>query len=470
MTETIVAISTPPGRGGIGIVRLSGADAKPIAETVLRLPDPLAHRRASIGRAVDPVREEKLDDAVVTYFAAPHSYTGEDVVEIALHGAPVILEALVRHTLAAGARLAAPGEFTERAFLNGRIDLTQAEAVRDLIEAQTLYQARVAAQQMEGALSRRIQQPKRLLVELIAELEAGIDFAEDDISVLPKEQLLAKLRPFGALLQPVAESFTHGQIVHRGLTLAIAGRTNAGKSSLFNRLVESEQAIVTAAPGTTRDPVMGNLSLGGLPVRLIDTAGLRDIEDEPSDEAEKIGIGKSREALAGADIVLLVLDATRMPRLLDPRDAFDPSAPEKSTDTLELAMLAGLEHRRVIVVVNKIDLLPAPPMLRFAGREVVSVSALSGEGIVELKERMLALVRGGGEMESGMLTNLRQAQAVTDALASLSAAQEAAEQGIPHEMILLDLYAALRHLDSLTGETTPDDILHLIFSSFCIGK
>lgn len=449
--DTIVAISTAPGRSGIGIVRLSGPEAKRIAEPLLRLRHPLAPGHARFGDVLDPATQEKLDEVVATYFASPHSYTGEDVVEIAAHGAPVILTTLVSYALAAGARLARPGEFTERAFLSGRIDLTQAEAVLDLIEAQTLYQARVAAQQMEGALSRRIQPFKQYLMELIATLEAGIDFAEDDIDVMPKEALLSRLRGARAALQPVADSFVHGRIVNSGLTLAIVGRVNAGKSSLFNRIVERERAIVTALPGTTRDLVTERVSLGGIPVELVDTAGLRETEDE----AEQIGIRKSREALADADIVLLVLDATETP------------LPD------ELELLRSLEHRRAIAVVNKIDLPHAsfPDLPALPGMETVQTSALSGEGIEELKTLILSLVRGDqGEAESGMLTNMRQSQAVTATITSLDAAESAVEQDIPHEMVLLDLYGALRHLDSLTGETTADDILNLIFSSFCIGK
>jgi len=478
--ETIVAISTPPGRGGIGIVRLSGSEAQRIAEPMLRLHHPLAHAQARLGEILDRESGEKLDQAVVTYFAAPRSYTGEDVVEIAAHGAPVILQALVEQALAAGARLAQPGEFTQRAFLSGRIDLTQAEAVRDLIEAQTLYQARVAAQQMEGALSRRIRPIKQQLVDLIALLEAGIDFAEDDLEVTAKEEILRRLAAVGSALQPVAESFDRGRIIHSGLTLAIVGRVNAGKSSLFNRLLERERAIVTATPGTTRDLVTERVSLGGIPVELIDTAGLRpvgaegqagihnEVEDgQAADEAERIGIAKSREAMAAADMVLLVLDATRAP------------SPE------EAELLAALESRRAIVVVNKIDLLPpasstvaAPGKFQgaLAGslpttQPVVTTSALTREGVDALRARMLAMVLGShGEAETGMLTNLRQAEAVNSALAGLAAAERAAGEDIPHEMLLLDLYEALRGLDSLTGETTADDILNKIFSSFCIGK
>jgi tRNA modification GTPase len=451
--ETIVAIATPPGRGGIGIVRLSGPDATRIAEPMLRLRNPLAHGQARFAEVLDLDTREKLDEAVVTFFAEPHSYTGEDVVEVAAHGSPVILETLVRQALEGGARLAAPGEFTQRAFLSGRIDLTQAEAVHDLIEAQTLYQARVAAQQLHGALSRRIKPIKEALVALIALLEAGIDFAEDDIDVLPGVEIVKRTDELRALLKPIADSFSRGRIVQAGLMLAIVGRPNAGKSSLFNRLVQRERAIVTAAPGTTRDLVTERVSLGGIPVELVDTAGMR----EASDEAEQIGIRKSREALADADMVLMVLDATVVP------------------EQKELELLATLAQRRALVVVNKSDLAHPSVSMQEAldglGLPLVHTSALSGEGVGELKQKMLAMVgESTVETETGMLTSLRQYEAVTATLEELTVASSAAEENIPHEMVLLDLYGALRHLDSLTGETTTDDILNLIFSTFCIGK
>ncbi len=451
--ETIVAVATPPGRGGIGIVRLSGPEARGIAEPMLRLRNPLEHGRARFGDLLDVNTQEKLDEAVVTLFVAPHSYTGEDVLEIAAHGSPVILDTMVRQAIQGGARLAAPGEFTQRAFLSGRIDLTQAEAVNDLISAQTLYQARVAAQQLHGSLSLRVKPMKEKLVWLIALLEAGIDFAEDDIDVLPGPEIVSRIEEVVGLLQPVAESFARGRIVHAGLMLAIVGRPNAGKSSLFNRIVQRERAIVTATPGTTRDLVTERVSLGGIPVELVDTAGMR----EASDEAEQIGIRKSREALADADMVLLVMDAT--------------AAPEQE----ELELLATLAQRRALVVVNKCDLAQPSHAMEQAlgglGLPVVHTSAISGEGVAELKETMLAMVGDRTvETENGMLTSLRQYEAVTATLQGLAAAGAAVGQNIPHEMVLLDLYGALRHLDSLTGETTTDDILNLIFSTFCIGK
>lgn len=450
--ETIVAISTPPGRGGIGMVRLSGPYAAEIANGLLTLRTPLAHARARLAQIFDPETKSKLDEAVVTYFARPNSYTGEDLVEIAAHGSPVVLELLVRLSLQRGARLARPGEFTERAFLSGRIDLTQAEAVRDLIEAQTLYQVRVAAEQMGGALSRRIQPPKQTLVELIALLEAGIDFAEDDIDVTPDAEIVTRIDTIAAELEKLARSFEHGRIVHSGLTLAIVGRPNVGKSSLFNRLVERERAIVTAIPGTTRDLVTERVSLGGIPLELVDTAGLR----EATDEAESLGIQKSREALADADIVLVVLEAG-IPLRHDEAD-----------------LIQSLAGRRALIVRNKSDLdIDGDTVVENerVPASFVTTSALTGAGIAELREALLAMVRHpASESESGMLTSLRHHEAVTSALAALAAAKNAVAGKIPHEMLLLDLYASLRQLDSLTGETTADDILNRIFSTFCIGK
>ena len=461
-TETIAAISTPPGRGGIGIVRLSGPQSASIAAQLVQLRHPLEHARARLAEVLDASGSEanRIDEALVTLFCAPNSYTAEDLVEIAAHGSPVVLELLLRRAMELGARLAEPGEFTERAFLSGRLDLTQAEAVRDLIDAQTLTQARQAASQMGGSLSRRITPVKQALLEIIALLEAGIDFAEDDVEVTSEKEIAGRIAELTPPLAALEASFARGRIVHDGLTLAIVGRPNAGKSSLFNRLVERDRAIVTASPGTTRDLVTERISLGGIPIELVDTAGLRDGHEE----AEQLGIARSREALADAALVLIVLDATQ------------PLNEEEHN------LLAVVEGRPAIVALNKADLLDAPPhsatsaqtahaeRSRLNGLAVLPTSALTGQGIAALREKILALATGGAAAEPGILTNLRQHQAVSTAQSALADAMKASSAGIPHEMILLDLYRALWALDSLTGQTTPDDILHLIFSSFCIGK
>ena len=463
--DTIVAVATPPGRGGIGVVRLAGPEARAIVAPLLRFPktgqvfkqEDFLPGRARFAELIEPDSEGldtahavRVDEVVVTFFQKPHSYTTDDIVELSAHGSPVVLRHVVELALARGARLAEPGEFTMRAFLNGRLDLTQAEAVRDLIDAQTLYQAKVAAQQLDGALSHRLQPIKQRLVELIALLEAGIDFADDDVPVAPSEQVLAGLGGIREPLQRLADSFAYGKLVHEGLTLAIVGRPNVGKSSVFNCLVERERAIVTSTPGTTRDLVSETVAIGGLPVRLVDTAGIR----HALDEAESIGVRKSLEALADADLVLVVLDASQ------------PQSPEDES------LLQQAQSRRAIVVENKSDLAASACQSEAAGDQRVRTSALTGEGIAELRAAILRHIAGDAttQQEGGFLTNARHQALVHESLNALANARRAVEEKIPHEMLLLDLYNALRPLDDITGATTADDILNLIFSSFCIGK
>ena len=452
LDDTIVAVSTPPGRGGIGVVRVAGSEARAIAAPLLRLKHELDPGRAVIGELIEPSTGERIDEVVVTFFQKPHSYTTDDIVEISAHGAPVVLRHVVELVVAAGARLAEPGEFTMRAFLNGRLDLTQAEAVRDLIESQTLYQAKVAAQQLDGALSHRLQPIKQKLVELIALLEAGIDFAEDDVPVAAAETIRRRLEEIRGPLAALEASFAYGKVVHEGMTLAIVGRPNVGKSSLFNRLVERERAIVTATPGTTRDLVSETVSLGGIPVKLVDTAGIRAAYDE----AESIGIRKAYEALAEADLVLVVVDI---------------SLPAAEEDARLVEMVGA---RPKIVVENKADLdgRRSSAVGRRSEDGRIRTSAVTGEGIEELRQEILRHVAGdsAGQRESGFLTNVRHQGLVREAIAGLDAGRRALDQNIPHEMMLLDLYTALHALDGITGATTTDDIQNLIFSSFCIGK
>jgi len=412
-------------------VRLSGPEARQIALPLFRLKHPLEAGRAIFGELIDQQSGERIDEVVATFFERPRSYTTEDVVEISAHGSPVVLHYVVEQALARGARLAEPGEFTMRGFLHGRIDLTQ----------------------LEGALSHRIQPVKKQLVELIALLEAGIDFAEDDVAVLSDDQILEAVGKIRAPLEALARSFAYGRVVHEGLTLAIIGRPNVGKSSLFNRLVERERAIVTAAPGTTRDLVTETVSLAGLPIHLVDTAGIRS----SADEAEAIGIRKSYEALAEADLVLVVTD--------------DTSAQHLDEDERLLRASSG---RKRILVRNKSDLTCHSVRNSLAGDDSADVhtSAVTGEGIDALRARVVAEVGGGSavQQENGFLTNLRQQRHIEESLSALSGAEQAVRQRTPHEMLLMDLYNSLRPLDAMTGDTTTDDILNLIFSTFCIGK
>ena len=476
LEDTIVAISTPPGHGGLGIVRLSGAQARSIAERILRFPSEANWRPWHVQMAeLHPV-----DQVLVAFFQAPRSYTAEDVVEISCHGSPVVLRHAVERALEAGARLADPGEFTLRAFLNGRIDLPRAEAIRDLIEATTLYQARIAAQQAGGSVSRRIAPLKEQLLELIALLEAGIDFAEDDVSVATDGEILRRLDPVLEGVSQLAASFQYGGLVRAGLTLAIVGRPNVGKSSLFNRLLEQDRAIVASAPGTTRDIVSETASIGGIPVKLYDTAGIRD----GAELVESLGIERSFQAMADADLTLVVVDVSQP---LDDEDR---------------ALIARAKHQgRHLVAANKCDLIestcaggtacatttsPAssevgqavPPASPACGRffqamqPPIPVSALTGEGIPQLREAILDALapKGAFEQETGFITSLRHEQLLRESAGYLEKAGAAVAAGIPHEMLLLDLYSALRPIDAIAGATSADDILNRIFSTFCIGK
>ena len=456
--DTIAAISTPPGRGGIGIVRLSGPEAKAVAEGMVRLRRPLAHGRARFAEVLEAGSGVVLDQAVVTWFEAPNSYTSEEVVEIAAHGSPVLLDTLLRQCLHAGARLAEPGEFTERAFLSGRLDLTQAEAVQGLIDATTLQQARTAAQQMGGGLSRQIAPIKRSLIELIAALEAGIDFAEDDLDLMADDEIERRIDALALSLAALAESFAYGRVLREGFRLAIVGRPNAGKSSLFNQLIGRERSIVTAQAGTTRDTVEERLDLSGIPVELVDTAGLRDAAatGEALDEAESLGVTRSREAIAEADVLLLVVAANELIH-----GAFHEE---------DCKILAEAQGRRLIVALNKVDLAEgdAPTSSEIT---CVATSATQGIGIAELRSAILDVLQAvPSGTESSPVTNLRQQAAISEALSAVRAAERGLEEAMPHEMLLLDLHEGLDALDRLTGTTHTEDVLGVIFGSFCIGK
>ncbi len=447
LNDTIVAISTPPGRGGLGVVRISGADSRRIASEILRFRKPSEWKPWSAAMAELPGPEGRaVDEVVVTFFERPRSYTAEDVVEISCHGSPVVLRYAVERACDAGARPAEPGEFTLRAFLNGRIDLPQAEAVRDLIEATTLYQARIAAQQAEGSVSRRIAPLKEQLIELIALLEAGIDFAEDDITVATDEEILGRIEPVARGVSELIASFAYGKLVHSGLTLAIVGRPNVGKSSLFNRLLEQERAIVTEIPGTTRDLVSEVAAIDGIPVKFLDTAGIRPGQDR----VETLGIERSFQAMADADLTLVVIDL---------------SVPVEAAD-LELIERARRQGR-CLVTGNKCDL----PRRAELNEGIAAVSALTGEGIPALRRSIAeAITPAGMDCEAGFITSLRHERLLREALAALEKARAAVAERIPHEMLLLDFYAALQAIDAITGATTADDILNRIFSTFCIGK
>ncbi|MCS7024909.1 MAG: tRNA uridine-5-carboxymethylaminomethyl(34) synthesis GTPase MnmE [Bryobacteraceae bacterium] len=446
--DTIVAISTPPGRGGIGVVRLSGSQSRPIAARLLALGADFCWKPRQVFLAcLTDEAGEQIDRVLVTFFESPRSYTTEDMVEISCHGSPVVLQYAVERACQAGARLAAPGEFTMRAFLRGRIDLPSAEAIRDLIGATTLYQARIASQQAEGAISRRIAPLKRQLVDLIALLEAGIDFADNDVDIPSDAEILSRLDPLREGVRRLHASFAFGRLVHQGFSLAIVGRPNVGKSSLFNRLLEQDRAIVTDIPGTTRDTVSELAALCGIPIKFIDTAGIR----QGQDPVEKLGIERSYQAMADADLTLVVLDLSS-PLTVD------------DENLLQHAARCG----RHLVVGNKCDL----PRANEYAEQLIAVSARTGENLEALRQAIAEVMGVGGEFaqESGFITSLRHAQLLAEVVSHLDRARQAVQEGIPHEMLLLDFYSALRPLDAITGATTADDILNHIFSTFCIGK
>lgn len=461
-SDTIVAIATPPGRGGIAVVRLSGPAALAIGRQLVTLRrEPVSHH-AHYGVVLDGGCKQ-IDDAMFTWFAAPHSYTTEDVVEISTHGSPVVQQAVVALALRHGARLARPGEFTERAFLRGRLDLSAAEAVRDLIDAQTLGQARLAAEQLGGSLTREVSPMKQTLIRLVAELEAGIDFAEDDLHVLSHEDAAERIGVLLHAVQQLETSFGRSRLLREGIKLAIVGRPNSGKSSLFNRLLGRDRSIVTAVAGTTRDTVSEALVLAGVPVHLIDTAGIRQTDDE----VERLGVQRTWEMVAEADLILHVVDST------------DRAQTDAATEELVFS------NCPVLTVFNKADLLQPDQREHLEQRamhgelnrhadesqQTLLASALSGEGIEQIEAELSRVVAGGNAVTaSATLTNTRQHGAAQLAVAALTAALTAAQNRIAHEAILVDLYASLEALDALTGQTLSSQILDTIFSTFCIGK
>ena len=443
--DTIVAIATPPGRGGIGIVRLSGPAAPAIAASLLQLKTPLAARHATFARTAG-------DQVVATHFPAPHSYTGEDIVEISAHGNPVVLRQIVEEAMQEGARLAEPGEFTLRAFLTGRIDLVQAEAVGDLIEAVTPLQARAAFDQLEGTLTDLIGAADAALLDLIAGLEASLDFPDEGYHFVEAGAAAAAVRAIEEKLANLVRDAKRGRLIREGARVAIAGKPNVGKSSLFNALIGSGRAIVTAVPGTTRDLVTETADIDGLRLELIDTAGLRDTEDE----VEVEGVARARRAWKAADLVLVVLDQSR---------------PIDSSDRDLLRETAAASR---LVVANKRD-LPAAWAPSDLDVETESVSATIGDGMNVLRDRMLARLEGesGAQRDPAAVTNMRHAALLERGCESLRRALTALENPAgpaPEEFVLTDLHDARAALEEVTGKRTSEDVLRHIFSRFCIGK
>ena len=449
--DTIAAIATAPGAAALGIVRLSGPDALEVADRIFlgeRKPLKMKGFEAAYGWVV--AGEEKLDEVVLLVMRAPQSYTREDMVEITCHGGPVTLRAVLDAALAAGARLALPGEFTRRAFLNGRIDLSQAEAVAALIASETEVAARAALRGVAGELGSRIDDLRLSLLEALALLEAGLDFAGEDIEFIPRDKLKERMQDALARLEKIAAAAKTGKILSAGVRVTIAGRPNVGKSTLMNALLERDRVIVTPHPGTTRDVIEETVNLGGAPVRISDTAGMREAQGE----IEREGIERTRKAIAEADLVLVVLDG---------------SAPITDYD---LAILAETKDRERILVVNKIDLpLAIGALENVAAESPTKISAKSGQGIKELREKIIQKIwKGRAATEDALVSTARQLGLLSDCSESLRSALSTEASGLSEEFIASSLRRAIEALSQLTGQTISEDALEIIFSKFCVGK
>jgi len=451
---TIVAPATPPGAGAISILRLSGPDAFPIARRLTGIdPADPPPRTLSRCRILDAAGME-VDTGLVVSFPAPHSFTGEDVVEIHLHGNPILVEETAAAACALGALPAAPGEFSRRAFLNGKMDLTQAEGLCDLIAARTEASARAALRQLKGGIRDAVAKLRERMQSLLVLMEASIDFSdEEDITPLSTAQVIERVSEIKHSLHGHLQSYDLGHRLREGATVAIAGVANVGKSRLLNRLLGEERAIVTEIPGTTRDYLSGEQILSGIPVRLVDTAGLRETEDP----VEREGVRRSRQIVSEADLALFLLDASRA--------AHDG-------DRRAYAEISGRPH---FLLLNKSDLPPVETGKDFSGegrRGAFSVSARTGEGMDALLRGMARelVPEGGAIMAEAPMTRLRHAAAVKKAIAALERAELAAEQRLSLEFPAADVREAAEALSELTGEIAPEEVLDAIFSSFCVGK
>lgn len=448
--DTIVALSTAPGRSAIGVVRLSGPETLAIARAIVGDKGLTLRAGEVVLRSLQPEGEsEVLDQALLTFFAAPNSYTGEDVLEISCHGSPVILRQVIDRILKFGGRLAEPGEFTLRALSNGKLNLSEAIAVRDLINARSDAAAKQAVRQLRGELSARMQRTQDELIRAIVILESALEFVEDDLPQLEKKTLRDQLLEIALDLSQLAKTFDVGHLLRDGLKVAIAGSPNVGKSSLFNELVRSDRAIVTDIPGTTRDSLTETVSLGGFPVIFTDTAGVRDSQDQ----IEQLGVERSRQAIADADLVLLVVDGSASPH---------------SDGTSEL--VEGLRH---LLVRNKSDLPSFKPTTVDAEvcEASVDVSALTSEGVDQLRAAIIASFGANESVESNLLiTDARQYDLLCRASAEVESSARLLLEGHSEELIVIGLKNALAFIGEITGETTTEDILTQIFSTFCIGK
>lgn len=460
--DTIAAVSTPRGEGAISIVRLSGPHAVKIAQQIFRgaLLSKLQTHTITYGHIIDPNTQQIIDEVLLTVMRAPRTYTREDIVEINCHGGATCVQQVLELILLTGARLAEPGEFTKRAFLNGRIDLAQAEAVVDIIRSQTDLTRQVAMNQLQGGISRAVNHLRDQLIDLLAEVEASIDFPEENLDFMDLTELEACAQAILTKLEQLYQTAREGKILRDGLSLAIVGKPNVGKSSLLNALLQEERAIVTEIPGTTRDTIEEYVNIRGIPLKLVDTAGIRTT----SDIIEQAGVQRSKEWLERSDLLLVMLDASTS-LTVDDRKLLEWTSKRKAS-----------HERKTIVVINKIDL---PTVLNITQVKelipeisIVNTSMLTGQGLEELKATILDTVIHGGALaaDSVIITNVRHRDALRNAKNDLEHAINSLNMGMPPELIAVDFRGALDNLGLIVGQTTTDDILDRIFSQFCIGK
>ncbi|MFH0845596.1 MAG: tRNA uridine-5-carboxymethylaminomethyl(34) synthesis GTPase MnmE [Pseudomonadota bacterium] len=456
--DTIAAIATPMGQAGIGIIRLSGPQAAEIAKKIFLPKRPVKdyqNRQLYLGHLIDPPSGCMIDQVLVSFMKAPHSYTREDVVEINSHSGYLILSKILQTVLAEGARLAKPGEFTFRAFIHGRIDLTQAEAVIDLINARSERGLQLASRQIDGHLKTEIDLLRKKGIEILAHLEVAIDFPEEEQEILSKKDLIEQIeKELLSHTEKILAAHSQRKIWMDGINTVIVGRVNAGKSSLLNRLLNEERAIVTPIPGTTRDIIESTIYIDGIPLRLIDTAGFRSVKGE----VEKIGIRLTEQKMARADLSLIVVDQSR------PLNQYD------------LNLIRRSEKNRSLIVLNKIDLPSALDKERhnkiFNGFQVIRISALTGEGIYNLRTAIVRMILSGcaDTVPSDLIPNLRHKAALAEAFQCYQNAVRNLKEDLPTEIIAVDLKGGLDALGEIIGETTSEEILDKIFSQFCLGK
>ncbi len=457
MEDTIAAISTPPGTGGIGIIRISGENSFKIASRIFKGAvefESIKTHTINYGKIVDPSSNETLDEVLVSKMKKPASFTKEDVVEINCHGGVVVLRKILGLIVKEGARIAEPGEFTKRAFLNGRIDLSQAEAVIDLINSKTDAGSKAALSQLEGKLSKKLKEVREKLIELIAHIEVTVDYPEHDIEEITGDMVYESLKPIKTLIHNISDTFENGRMIREGLNVVIVGRPNVGKSSLLNELSGKNKAIVTDIPGTTRDIIEEYININGIPIKLIDTAGIRETEDV----VERIGVERAKKAVDEADLTIMMIDA------------------ESGIISEDIEIFNEVRNKRNIVILNKIDISSNDKIKEienyFKEYSLIKVSIKTGSGIEKIEEELTGLFNKGSLRlnDEILLTNIRHKSMIDKCMISIDSALSAYEGGMPLDMITIDIKDAAYYIGQITGESVNEQVLNEIFKRFCIGK